>query len=281
MWRNLLIDFKTIVIAVIFFFSTSCENRFIGFADKTTDEALYYTALKGIRDADYDTAIQACTYMSGGFSARPSTAEVCASAYAGRCGFQTLDMVTYIESYAASPPPEKLFHYLMKQYSTTSASKLADCETAEDILQGIGTAAQRSDDQNGLMLLLSIHKIAVALNEAADKFGADADDGTIPGGFGACAMTAAEAQAIGSAFWELDKSLDVLSTNSLYTALDTAVDALCTALNVLTVDLCAAADPTALTAAELKGARSLIKEGAAVGVDECGGGQSLATCNCP
>lgn len=263
---------------VLFMNTVSCSNRFSSFALTTDNESLLYTAKIALRDADYTAAIEACTDMPESFLAEKRVTDVCASAYAGRCGYTLTSMVADIDTYATTLPPEKLFHWFMTQITGTTATSITDCSAAEDLLRAQGAASDRTDDQNAFMILLSIRTISVIVNETADA----TDDNVTDGGFDACtSISAAQAQALGSAFWELDKSLDELSANSFYSALDTAVDGLCTALSGLGEDLCGAASPEGLGTAELKGARSLIKEGAVVGVDQCGSDGTLATCNCP
>jgi hypothetical protein len=293
MWQNFLTAFNAaknksnrrlvkksvqIFLLSLFLASNGCDNKFTSFANKTDDTSLYYTALIDLRTASYTTAIAACTAMSAGFLSRRDVAVVCASAYAGRCGFTIPQTTTRIDTYISTPPAEKLFLYFMTLITGTTAQSLTDCSTAQSLLRGIGAAALRTSDENALMTLLSLHTISVVLNETADI----TDDGVVDGGFDACtSVNAAQAQEVGLAFWELNQSLIALSASPFYSTLATGVSGLCTLLTGIGEDLCASATPTSMSVSELKGARSLLKEGAAVGVDQCGGGASLATCNCP
>ena len=80
---------------------------------------------------------------------------------------------------------------------------------------------------------------------------------------------------------QFDKALDALSSNSFYSPLDAVMDFQCTALNLISKDLCAATDPESLSAAETQGAQSFLKEGSLFGLDQCGGDATVAVCNCP
>jgi hypothetical protein len=147
-------------------------------------------------------------------------------------------------------------------------------------LRNIGGAAVRSSDANMFMALLAIYKVGVLVNNLADS---SPDDGTLDPAFHACSMSAANQALAGSALWELNSSLSQLTGSTFFSAISTGMTALCTALSGLATNenFCAATDPKALSANQLKGVMTSIKEGSAFGVDECGGGQSVVTCNCP
>ena len=274
------------VIAVgIFLNAGGCSNNFSSFSDKTSDESLYYEALYALDKAQYTIAINACTTMSATYLASVSkAAEVCSSAYAGRCGFSTATMASNISAYVASGPTQPLFLWFINKVSGTTAQNVSDCTTAESILRGIGAASSLTTDQNAYLAMLSIYTIAVVVNESADV----TDDGAMDVGFDACnvggTLTNAYAQNVGLAFWDLNASLTQISTNPLFSALATAIQSVCTNLQTTSggnQDLCASLTPTALSAIHLKGARSLVKEGALVGVDQCGGGATFGACDCP
>ncbi|OFZ11059.1 MAG: hypothetical protein A2Z20_02105 [Bdellovibrionales bacterium RBG_16_40_8] len=285
MWLSLLTVFKrrlmlrTALAYLILIFSVSCSNALSNFANKTDDEALYYTALDGIRSADYASAIAACTSMSTSFSGEARSTNLCAAAYAGSCGYSLLTMISDLDTYFTTPPPEKLFHWYLTQNLGATQTRINDCDTAEAKIRSLGPASTRTADQNSFMVMLSIYKIGLVTTDAGDT----GNDQILDVGFDACtSISDAQAQSIGSAFWELDKSLTALSANLYYSTLAGVVGALCTALNGIGKDLCNATDQTNLSPVELDGARSLIKEGAVVGVDQTGcSGGTVATCNCP
>lgn len=294
MCLNLPIDFKFINpkhvkkyskltwIFIFFLGNISCSNQFTGFANRTTDESLLSSAQKHLRNADYGDAIAACSYMSDAFIADEDVAMICASAYAGRCGYSFMGMVDDLSAYATAfglDATLTLFEWYITQITST-AQQISDCSAAESIIRNLGAASTRTNDQNAFMTLLSLRTIALIADETADANNDGARDGDV------CAtITAGLGQSLGSAFWELDKSLDELATNlptnDYYPALDTIVDNFCTALLGLGKDLCGAASPLALGATELHGARSVIKEGLVLGVDQCTGNAPVVGCSCP
>jgi len=284
MFLNMLTVFKILIRAgqaSVLALTLGCSaNNLEGISDTTTKKATLYAVKEAIRKGQYTTAIDLCEAMPASYFADVEVAENCASAFAGRCGYALLSDLAAIQDYITTAPPEMLFEHFMIQLTSTSATQMDDCHAAEEILRSIGDASTRTGNQNVFMLFLAIKKISVIVNETADA----TDDGIVDGGFDACnagSLSDALAGQIGSAFWELNASATALAANPFYTPIETAVSAMCTALNGLGQDLCAAADPTTLTANELKGARSLIREGAALGLDLCTGDESVVTCNCP
>lgn len=300
MWRNFHTDFRfasmwksismRAAMIFIFLYSTSCSNALSTFADETELNSLYYIALEGVRDANYATAIEVCENMPSSFltkarTAEPTAAEICASAYAGRSGFSILGMVDLLTTFNPAAPTSTLLEFFMTQLTSSAAANVTDSSSAIGVLRELGEAGSRSVDQNAFVALLALRTMGVIANESADKYSADADDGAVGGGFDACvvgSITDADARLFGLAFWELNQSLLQLATVSTdYSDLSSAVATICTALGVSGGDLCSAADPTALSAAQVNDARSLIKEGGAVGVDQCGGSTAYPACICP
>ncbi len=287
MLSNLRIVSKIVLLALVVAFGGSMllaigcsKNYFEGFATQTDDESLFYTAREYLRTADYPNAILSCTGLSANYLKEDNVAIVCASAYAGRCGYK-MDWFLPTNHVLATP----IFTYMFQQLSGTTAGMATDCDTAESILRKIGGATARSDDANMFMALLSIYKIGVIVNNLAD---AAPDDGTLDGAFDACAMSVANQNLIGSALWELNSSVNQL-TSTFFTAIKAGLAANCTALGLLGTpeNFCLATDPTALTVNQLKGAMSTIKEGSLFGVNQggaggCNGGTVSAgvQCNC-
>jgi hypothetical protein len=283
MWRSTRIVSKMMVLLLPMTLSCS-GNSFEFFADLADDSALYYAAVEALNKGDYDSAIDSCTNLSSGYLNRREARMVCASAFAGRCGFEILDEVTFLTTYSGlGPPPPPIFEYYYQQLATTTAADMSDCDSAEEILRGIGEAADRNDDENVLMTLLALHKIGVYANELADA----TEDNLLDGGFDACSdLTDAQAEDIAGAFWELNQSASSV-TNSFFTDLATAIAQVCTQLNAFnaTYNFCASAtypeSPT-ITTNYMKGARTIIHEGVLVGVGSCGAGvPSIANCGCP
>jgi hypothetical protein len=285
MSQNLLTDFKLAVLAFAVALAPACSNNYLeSFATKTDNDSLYWAAQSALWTNDYNDAIVACTAMPANYISLDNVAQVCASAYAGRCGYSLGWMETNIPTLISTPPIDLEIISIFNTAST--AQQVSDCGTAEAILNGIGTAAQRSQDSNMLMTLLTIYEMGVISSNLASN-GA----GGVTGGFNACTIAAADQQQYGLAFYDLNQSLGQLASVQFVAPIATGVTAQCSALKAIGYDLCnlngltvgtGAGDfnPQNLPAGALKGATSTLDEGAAFGLNLCGGNQSVATCHC-
>lgn len=284
MLRNLLIAskiFRSVVIAMIFFAASSCQkNYFQGFGTQTDDESLYFTAREYLRNSSYTNAISSCAALSATYLKRDDVAIVCASAFAGRAGYSLSWMETNLAAILAAPPIlKKMFvTQFLSIAAATATTNVADLDAAESILRNIGSASVRSDDANMFMAMLSIYKLGMLAKSLADTN----SDGTLDPAFDACGtVSVANQKLFGSALWELKASTTAISAISFIAPVYTAVNTLCTTLAgaPISEDLCGATDPTNLSATQLKGAMSAVKEGGAFGVGQCGalGG----ACYCP
>ena len=209
MWQSTLIVFKSrrfaivrirvlilrLFCAVLFLFNASCDNQFSAFADTTSNLSLFYEALEFIRDNNFDGAVAACEAMEEDFLSGYDPTVVCASAFAGRCGFTVFDMASYIENYGTAAPPEKIFEWFLAQFTASTTAQIDDCSTAESIIRNYGPADVRDEDLNALMALINIHTIALIADETGDTD----DDNSRDGGYDACATSAALSAQLGSA----------------------------------------------------------------------------------
>lgn len=255
------------------------SNLFKSFASTDSDESLYRTTLDAINDGNYQDAIDACALMSTDFAASDKGLYVCASAYAGLCGYSLFTVVNQLSSFSGSP---LLFEYFMEQNNGATAAKVTACGQALTKIRAIGTAANRTDDHNYLAILSGLTNMGVILNLYADA--STNDDGTPDVGWDACDSATdfldADAVQFGKALWEIYRSVEATAstlTDPIKTALDTVstgIDAIDPTYNFLK----AAADPAAFTANQKKGIRTLIKEGMALGLGYCA---NFAVCMCP
>jgi hypothetical protein len=289
MWANFRIVFKKrLRIAIIFILPAliSCSgNSFKTFGDVTSDSALYYQAILAINDGDFDEAIDACSNMSSGYADNREVLFLCASAYAGRCGFDMLGHITFLTDYFAAPTVN-LFDYYLQQFLGTSAQDVTDCQTAETLMRNIGEASARNDNENAFMILLSLFKIGIYINETADA----TDNAVVDAAFDTCStgsITNNQIVEMAGAFWELKQSSAATSISGL-SDVNTAVTTICTALDTkgASYDFCdLTAFPTTLnmTAGYLKGMRAVVGDSSSIGIDSCsspGSGTSILAC-CP
>jgi hypothetical protein len=265
--------------------SVGCSNVFSSFANTTRDEALYQQVKIDLNDENYEDAVANCVAMSVPFSLETNSLYLCATAYAGRCGLRATDTLNTIAQATTVPPG--LLEVLGTNITSSTVTGVADCNTAIEKIRTIGAAADRTTDQNVFMLLLGLHTMGAVVNQYADKYSSDADDGTIPGAFDACDtthLTAPIMDIFGLAYWEMYQSSAELTTpGTFYEDLNLALTAVCTAVGVVpgaTYNFCNSVTPTAFTADERNGLRSIIREGAAFGLDVCGGNANIGDCHC-
>lgn len=266
----------TLVVAVAFASGCGGSNLFETFAATDSDEALYRTVLDSLNDSQYQKAIDACDLMSPTMASSGRGLYVCASAYAGQCGYTLFTVVDQFTAYGGSP---LLFEYFMEQNNGATNAKVTACGTALAKIRSIGAAASRTSDQNYLAILSGLTHMGVILNTIADTN----DDGTPDPAFDSCDPTDfpdATARQYGQALWEMYRSTEATQstlTDPIKTALDgvsAGIDVVDPTYNFLKVT----ANPASFTANEVKGVRTLVKEGMVLGLDYCA---NFAVCMCP
>lgn len=259
---------------------TGCFNVLETFADKNTDDALYEAALKLINTGDYDGALVKIGLMSATYSAKRDVVTLRASAHAGNCGLQFLDLVDSLKNMGST----RLFPLLLSHFTGGTTARIDSCVQAEDLIESIGTISERTNNENMFLVLISFAKIGAILSLYAD---AD-QDGTATAGYDSCTvgstraagdLTDADARQIGTG---LTLALQNIS------AVTSSVDLGDQAMQDLT-DACADLPPSynfcSLTnpddfdpADTLKGVRTFVRENAVVGLGTCAG--DITACAC-
>ncbi len=265
----------TVFLSVVLVFATSsCSvNILENFADKTTNGALYEEAIKKINNADYDGAIADIAKMKGSFAATDKVTSLKASAYGGRCGLVFLDFVSALGGIGTT----RLFPFLLAEFVGASSSKIDDCVTAQNLIQSIGTVAERSNDDNMFIALLEMAKLGKILTYYADV----AQTGTVTAAYDPCLVGGPPRPAAGGNISDVDAAefgagiaIIVENLTALAGAVDlgsgtlTDVSALCASLGVLgaAYNFCTVTDPALYTANHILAVRSLILEGSAIGL---------------
>jgi hypothetical protein len=270
MLANLLGASRIFLVMVLSLSSASCgsSNMLESFSNTEDDPSLYAAALKYINTNYYGDAVEACETMSATY--RTGTARfVCASAYAGRCGYTMTSVATLLGGYNPTTNPVKVLRFLLQSYPTGTTSQRADCETASVLLRTGGAAADRTDDENFMMILMSLTHLGVAMNSLADLD----NDNVIDVGFDQCDsavdFTNTAVSEVGRAFWDIYQS--ALAINStLTTQLVTAMGAMNLALNTYNATynfIAPAANPNSYTAAQRAGIRAMVAEDSLAGLD--------------
>ncbi len=162
--------------------ATGCPNAFLESANKTSDEALLFSAEIRANASDWTGAIADISKMTTGGLAKRETKTALASYYAGRCGLNLLRFADSLKNGVGTIWP-LLAHTMIG----ATASQFNDCKTAETTLLSINAVpAARTNDENMLLAFVEFAKMGADLVST----GADANgDGALDAGFDPC-MTA-------------------------------------------------------------------------------------------
>lgn len=281
MWANFLGVSRVIFIfTVSVSMGCSSSNIFEEFSTQDDGPSLLRAAKNAINEGDYAAAIAACQSMTPADAAESEALYTCASAYAGSCGYTLLGVVNQVSTYTGPTP--LIFEYFMEQRNGATLAQVQSCATLLTSLSSMGTAANRTQDENYLAIFSAFTHMGTILNLRADSD----DDGTPDPAFDACNvahLSDAETNQFGRALWELYRGAEVAGSAFQPIAdMKTALDSLSTAISAVNVNynfLLSSVDPTAFTANHRRGIRALIQEGDVFGLDyPCG---NFAACICP
>lgn len=289
-----------ILAAVLSFYSTGCTKNYIAQFATTNDQSYLYQALIDINSGNYTSAITDCSNISAASLTDEQFATVCASAYAGRCGFTMSNMETDIKGYSTATPPyvTPWALYMIGVLGSTPTSAISDCDTAESILRGIGPASSRSSDANFYMMTLTLYKIAVI----AKALGDPTNTGALSAGFDACTIATSPTnyqQMMAEAVWDLSQAASQLTSDAFVGTFAQAIVTMTSpTLNLCSTiasvndsggkaeNICSPTSVSAITTDQIKGALSILKEGSEMGVNQGGatgcnnGNVTVAACQC-
>lgn len=275
--------FLCIWISLSIFFSIGCSTNILeSFADTQSDEALLFNAKRKINTGDYDEALTYFQSMSSTFLSRRDVLSVHASAYAGKCGLNFLDLVDGITNIGTA----RLFPFLMGNFQSGTTAKRDACATAETLMQNISTSyTLRTSDENLFLSLIDLSKMGVVFNGTADAN----NDGTVDGGYDPCSsgsISDADVRQVGTAINLLRTSIVGVSGTS-FGSFAADINTLCSAWpgGAAAYNFCVDGssnpvfDGSVFTANQLKGIRSLMNENSVVGLGTCTG--DIVACACP
>lgn len=147
---------------------TEC-NTFSGAADKTSGEALMYTARQYIDAGDYDNALTTIALLTATVRGSHDGRVLEATAYAGKCG---LNLVSLAKALADDLDTRKLMQILLTQMKTGTQTIYGHCTSATTLVQGISASDMTSDDYI-FQAFIQFARIGSVL---ASLPGVDADD---------------------------------------------------------------------------------------------------------
>lgn len=262
-WR-----FTIMLIAAL---TLGCSNVLAPFADTTTDPAIYYQAQMAINARDYSTAITLMQKLSAGYFSRREVQDTYASAYAGLCNLDLLQVANNLSGASGN-----LFVVLMQGFEKGTAPIITDCQQAETIIRTIGDSpTQRTNDENVFLVFVEFATIGNIMSYVADTN----NDGVPDPAFAQCnlnPLTDALVAQVGASLAEASLSLAQVG-GSLGGAGATAVSDICTALKGTGTDYCSKTHTSDWSAADIKLFRGVIaaSQGVAAGTPTIG----LGTCN--
>lgn len=236
---------------------SSCDNLYEEMASKDSEEAILYAARMALSSGDWDEAISQFARLSTSTLAETDVVVDRASAYAGRCGLDFLNLADLIDNIGTTP----LLKLLMDNFPTTVSTNLADCKLAEDLLKTVADTNGVVSTERGrfLMAFSSLAKIGVILNYRAD---ADDDQNVDAGwdpcdGNGATDLPQNDVSEIGTAIVLFYKNLQGFSYGADLTQ---QIDDICTAIDGTPYDFCDEIDISGITDTHRQLIRGIIRD---------------------
>ncbi len=267
---------RLILILLSISLSSCSQNAFLESAKRDTDDARLFEARKLMNQSRWDEAITAIQATSTATQAKRETKATLASAYAGKCGLNLIQMADQIANAGSSA----LFAVLLLALRNADATAIANCQLAETTLLSINsTAASRTADENTLLAFVGFAKIGAILS----VYGDTDDDGTVQPAFNPCntgELSDAMLREVGTGITISVASLGASGT-SIGSALSTSVTSACTTLAGVNpaYDFCSITDPTGFSVSQVKAIGGLVRSTDTPGLGTCAG--DIATCVCP
>lgn len=169
-------------------FLTSCggdSNALTATANLTTDEARYLTAVKKIDSGEYQTAIDIIVnQISAVYKEKIEVKESLMGAYAGKCGISITGLIQGLGTFSGS-----VFSFSLSPFAGTIVDPSA-CDSAIAVLQSIGSAATRNENQNVYGAILGLAKIGVNLHSTFDQESSGLGNGVVDATWNSCTAAA-------------------------------------------------------------------------------------------
>ncbi|MCB0421491.1 MAG: hypothetical protein KDD61_10880 [Bdellovibrionales bacterium] len=271
----------SISLGILSFLVLGCgsSNILVDFGT-VTDESLLFQAKQNMNDGLWSDALDNFDQMSVDFLTRRDVIYVHANAYAGRCGLNFMEFVESLGNIGSNT----LFGFLMQTYTSATLTIADDCAQAEALIKSISDdPALRTANENVFMAFLGFTKIGAFLGAIADTD----NDGSPDGGFDSCAGGSISDDQVKEVGTGLANALTSLSASGSSIGGDqvTDIDSMCTAINSnlgASYNFCEATNKDDVTADMIKGIRSIIGEGQALGIGSCAAvPNNLPNCACP
>lgn len=152
--------------------SCAKPNVLTELSSMSSDEAFFIDAQKEIDASRWDNGISIIqNKISGSYRSRRNVVNTLASAYAGKCGVNFLNLVNGLKG--ATGSASQIFPYFLSVFAGVTVTPTA-CESAITLLQGLGPFASRTADENLFLAILGVARIATNLSlelDSVDKNG--------------------------------------------------------------------------------------------------------------
>lgn len=258
------------LVSLISFLIACAENVYQQASDADSDEALLVAAKEHLKTSSYDTAVATIGQMSTTGQATKEAQLVLVSAYSGQCGIQFDDMLSIIDNIGT----QTMFHALMDGFPSATAAQSTACKNAETALLEILSNHGFTASDHMRMVFVAMGKIGTTLNRLATT------SNTITAGFRACnPADIPDADAN-----EIFTGLTLISVHIVSAGLSSfdssEVTGVCSSLDALLgAGACDKTDSTLVSSQERCAARSIVNEGADLGLYDVAPGDGSNLCD--
>lgn len=253
---------RTLLLFAFLFLNLSCSNIFQDAAVKDGDKVLLFEVQRKLDKSDWTGAITTISQLTSETQARRDVQLLLASAYAGRCGLDVLDI---IQQFQNKPSSTTFFSLLMTAFQGAVSTNVSDCTSSEQILYGFSS---RTADEDIMLALVEFSLLGATFASEADT---DAN-GTVDAGYNPC--TDVDDTLANTLVSTVARSLTALaaSGDTISGSPTSSLNTVCEALESVDPDynFCTKTDPTAVTAEERQALRILMSESSdGVGLGTC------------
>lgn len=270
--------FKIFFVIVLIVCSSCEENTFQDFDSEATNASLWFEAKQLINERKYEEAIDKLTEVGDDYKLQRSNLIQYASAYAGFCGLDLIQLVNDSSSLGGATPIE----FFMSVFQDQTPDKIAACQTAIAIIEDNVSeiASERNDEENIAMMAILMTTIGSGLNELFDPDNDGVLSITHNGTCSAVNISDAHTALLGSYLSKMFAAASELSVIDVLSEIKDQVTSGCDELSPI-MDFCSAIDPLTYTPDQIRGVRSILQEGQIFGMGSCTSSpNSLINCIC-
>ena len=236
-------------------------NVFNDMSNKKSDDAIIDDINNLIDGGFWNDAVLKLSLISAAGLQRRDVKILEASAYAGRGGLDTINLITALNN-NSSGGAKTLFQMLASTFKGATTSSFNDEVRAQNFIFSISNiATNRTVDENIFMVFIEFAKLGTLLAAVADTNG----DGIIDPLFdnsNLAMLTNAQAAEVVVGISVILTSLNAAGSTIGSQSLGGATAA-CTAISAVDPTFCSTVDPSAVTGIQLQFARTLVGENAA------------------